>query len=33
MSYELEIWIVTQKWMTMNDNVKKEGKKNKKGER
>ena len=32
MSYRLEIWIIAQKWMTMNKNVKKEGKKQKGGE-
>ena len=30
MSYILEIWIIAQKWMTMNENVKKE-EKNRKG--
>ena len=33
MSYRLEIWIIAQKWMTMNENVKKKKEKNKKGER
>ena len=32
MSYRLEIWNIAQKWMTMNENVKKEGK-NEKDER
>ena len=27
MSYRLEIWTIAQKWMTMNENVKKEVKK------
>ena len=27
MSYRLEIWNIAQKWMTMNENVKKEEKK------
>ena len=26
MSQRLEIWTIAQKWMTMNENVKKEGK-------
>ena len=29
MSQRLEIWIIAQKWMTMNTDVKKEGKKRK----
>ena len=29
MSYRLEIWNIVQKWMTINENVKKEGKKRK----
>ena len=35
MSYRLEIWTITQKWITMNENVKKkeEKKKNEKDER
>ena len=33
MSYRLEIWTIAQKWMTMNENVKKEEKKNEKDER
>ena len=33
MSYRLEIWTLAQKWMTMNENVKKEEKKNEKDER
>ena len=33
MSQRLEIWIIAQKWMTMNENVKKEEKKNEKDER
>ena len=32
MSQRLEIWTIAQKWMTMNENVKKE-EKNEKGER
>ena len=32
MSQRLEIWIIAQKWMTMNENGKKEGKKQKWGE-
>ena len=32
MSQRLEIWIIAQKWMTMNENVEKE-EKNKKDER
>ena len=30
MNQRLEIWTIAQKWMTMNENVKKEGK-NRKG--
>ena len=30
MSQRLEIWIIAQKWMTMNENVKKEGEKKRK---
>ena len=33
MSQKLEIWTTTQKWMTMNENVKKEEKNNEKNER
>ena len=33
MSQRLEIWTIAQKWMTMNENVKKEEKKNEKDER
>ena len=33
MSQRLEIWTIAQKWMTMNENVKKEEKKNVKDER
>ena len=29
MSWRLEIWTIVQKWMTMNENVKKEEKKRK----
>ena len=32
MSQRLEIWIIAQKWMTINENVKKEEKKRKGGE-
>ena len=31
MSQRLEIWSIAQKWITMNENVKKEEKKNRKG--
>ena len=31
MSYKLEIWTIVQKWMTMNENGKKEEKKKRKG--
>ena len=31
MSKRLEIWTIVQKWMTMNENVKKRREKNKKG--
>ena len=33
MSKRLEIWTIAQTWMTMNENVKKEEKKNEKDER
>ena len=33
MSQRREIWAIAQKWMIMNENVKKEGEKNKKDER
>ena len=33
MSQRLEIWTIAQKWMTMDENVKKEEKKNEKKER
>ena len=32
MSQRLEIWTIAQKWMTMNENVKKEEKKKQKGQ-
>ena len=32
MSYRIEIWTIAQKWMTMNENVKKEEKKKRKGQ-
>ena len=32
MSQRLEIWTIAQKWMTMNENVKKAEKKNRKGQ-
>ena len=33
MSYTPEIWTIDQKWMTMNENVKKEEKKRKRREK
>ena len=33
MSQRLDIWTIAQKWMTMNENVKKEEEKNEKDER
>ena len=33
MSQRLEIWTIAQKWMTMNENVKKEEKENEKDKR
>ena len=33
MNQRLKIWAIAQKWMTMNENVKKEEKKNEKDER
>ena len=33
MSQRLEIWTIAQKWMAMNENVKKEEEKNEKDER
>ena len=33
MSQKLEIWTIAQKWITMSENMKKEGKKRKGGEK
>ena len=33
MTQRLKIWTIAQKWMTMNENVKKEGKKRKRREK
>ena len=33
MSYRHEIWTIAQRWITINKNVEKEGKKRKRGEK